>query len=42
MEPLDIVRAGILSPVVLSFALGIVAHLVRSDLRFPDQIYSAM
>jgi uncharacterized protein len=42
MEPLDIVRNGILSPVVLSFALGVVAHLVRSDLRFPDQIYSAM
>jgi len=42
MEPLDIVRNGILSPVVLSFALGIVAHLVRSDLRFPDQVYSAM
>lgn len=42
MDPIEIVRNGILSPVVLAFALGIVAHLVRSDLRFPDQIYSAM
>jgi hypothetical protein len=42
VELSDILRNGILSPVVLSFVLGIVAHLVRSDLRFPDQIYSAM
>jgi hypothetical protein len=31
-----------LSPIVLSFALGVIASLVRSDLKFPDQVYQAM
>ncbi len=42
MDLSDIVRANLLSPVVLSFALGMVAHFVRSDLKIPDQIYAAL
>ncbi|MCA3245665.1 MAG: sodium-dependent bicarbonate transport family permease [Tagaea sp.] len=42
MSTLEIVRLNLLSPMVLSFALGAIAHWVRSDLKFPDQIYAAM
>ncbi len=31
---------NILSPIFLAFVLGIVARIVRSDLRIPDSIYS--
>ncbi len=33
MEPLELVRLNLLSPMVLSFLLGIFATLARSDLR---------
>jgi uncharacterized protein len=36
MDPLELVRLNLLSPVVLAFGLGIIATLVRSDLRFPE------
>jgi hypothetical protein len=42
MSTLEIVRLNLLSPMVLSFALGAIAHWVRSDLKFPDQIYTAI
>jgi len=42
MTTLDLVRLNLLSPMVLSFALGAIAHFARSDLKFPDQIYSAL
>jgi uncharacterized protein len=42
MEIVDILRLNLLSPMTLSFALGVVATLVRSDLKFPDQIYTAL
>lgn len=42
MDGLDLVRVNILSPIVLAFALGIVARLIRSDLHIPDQLYSAL
>ena len=42
MDPLDLLRLNILSPVVLAFALGLVATFVRSDLRFPDELYAAL
>ena len=42
MEPLELVRLNLLSPPVLAFALGVVATLARSDLKFPDQLYSAL
>lgn len=34
--------ANLLSPVILAFALGVVAALVRSDLRLPDALYNAL
>jgi uncharacterized protein len=42
MEALELVRINVLSPVVLAFALGIAATLIRSDLRFPDELYTAL
>jgi uncharacterized protein len=42
MHPLDLVAVNILSPVVLAFALGIVATLVKSDLKFPEELYTAL
>ncbi|MFZ9746797.1 MAG: sodium-dependent bicarbonate transport family permease [Opitutaceae bacterium] len=34
--------ANLLSPAVLFFALGLVAALVRSELKFPEPLYSAL
>ena len=39
---LDLVRANLLSPMVLAFALGVLAVLVRSDLRVPPEVYAAL
>ena len=38
-EVLDAIRANLLSPAVLFFALGLVAALTKSDLRFPEPLY---
>jgi len=42
MDALELVRLNLLSPVVLAFALGMVATLARSDLKFPDELYTAL
>lgn len=42
MGGLDLVRINLLSPIVLAFALGLIARLIRSDLVIPDQLYSAL
>ncbi|MCS7194420.1 MAG: sodium-dependent bicarbonate transport family permease [Meiothermus sp.] len=42
METLELLRANLLSPAVLAFALGIVATLVRSDLRIPEALYTSL
>lgn len=42
MSGLELARLNLLSPVVLAFVLGVVAVLVRSDLRIPEQLYSAL
>ncbi len=39
---LDLLRSNLLSPMVLAFALGIIATLVHSDLKFPEQLYTAL
>ena len=39
MEILDAIRANLLSPAVLFFALGLIAALTRSDLKFPEPLY---
>lgn len=38
MDSLDLLTHNLLSPVILSFALGVVAKLVRSDLAFPEAL----
>ena len=42
MDSLDILRLSLLSPMTLSFALGVAATLLRSDLKFPDQLYAGL
>lgn len=42
MEILQSLASSLLSPMVLAFALGIFAALVKSDLKFPDELYTAL
>lgn len=42
MGALDLIQINLLSPVVLAFFLGMVATLVRSDLKIPDELYQAL
>lgn len=42
MSTLGILHANLLSPVVLAFALGVVARLVRSELRIPSTLYASL
>lgn len=39
---MDALLANLLSPIVLAFVLGILAALIRSDLEFPEALYSAL
>lgn len=39
MEIVELVRLNLLSPMVLAFVLGVIATLVRSDLKFPEELY---
>lgn len=42
MGPLELITVNLLSPVVLAFGLGIIATVVRSDLKFPEELYTAL
>lgn len=42
MESIGALAANLLSPIILAFVLGVIASLVRSDLRLPDGLYSAL
>jgi uncharacterized protein len=42
MELLQALSTSLLSPMVLAFALGLFATLVKSDLKFPDELYTAL
>jgi hypothetical protein len=42
MSVLDSLIQSLMSPMVLAFALGVLATLLRSDLKFPEEIYAAM
>ena len=42
MDFLDAIRANLLSPAVLFFALGLIAALTKSDLKFPEPLYVAL
>lgn len=38
----DILRANLLSPIPLAFALGVITRLVRSEFSLPRDVYSAL
>ncbi|MBL8048337.1 MAG: sodium-dependent bicarbonate transport family permease [Chthonomonas sp.] len=38
----ELILQNLCSPIVLAFVLGAIATLVRSDLKIPEQIYSAL
>ncbi|MBM4206407.1 MAG: sodium-dependent bicarbonate transport family permease [Gammaproteobacteria bacterium] len=42
MNPVDAITANLLSPAVLFFALGFLASVVKSDLKFPEPLYTAL
>ena len=42
MTTLDILRANLLSPLVLAFALGVFARLLRSELSLPKDLYVSL
>ncbi len=42
MVSLDLVLHNLLSPVVLTFVLGILAVFVKSDLKFPEELYQGL
>ncbi|MDM7323554.1 MAG: sodium-dependent bicarbonate transport family permease [Thermus sp.] len=42
MDALELLRLNLLSPMVLAFALGVVARLLKSDLAFPEAMYTAL
>jgi hypothetical protein len=42
LELFDILRLNILSPMVLAFVLGIIAVVIKSDLKIPEQVYTLL
>jgi hypothetical protein len=42
VDSLDLLRLNLLSPVVLAFVLGIIAVLVKSDLKIPEALSSSL
>lgn len=42
METLDLIRDNLVSPIVLAFFLGIIAALVKSDLKLPESITTGL
>ena len=42
MDAFELLRLNLLSPMVLAFVLGVLATVIRSDLRFPDALYTTL
>lgn len=42
MEHIATLASNLLSPIILMFVLGVIASLVRSDLKLPDGIYNTL
>ncbi len=42
MTIFDALAQSLLSPMVLAFALGIIAALIKSDLKFPPELYTGL
>ncbi len=41
-QALELLQSNLLTPVVLAFVLGAIAHTVRSDLRIPESLFTAL
>ena len=42
MDALELLRLNLLSPMVLAYFLGVAARLLKSDLAFPEALYTAL
>jgi hypothetical protein len=42
VENVDGLASNLLSPIILAFVLGVIASLIRSDLRLPDALYKSL
>ena len=42
MSTTQILTTNLLSPVVLAFALGVLARLVKSEFRLPKDLYASL
>ena len=42
MASLEILKANLLSPIVLAFLLGVLARLVRSEFKLPKDLYASL
>jgi len=42
MSTLQMLQTNLLSPIVLAFVLGVIARLVRSELRIPSTLYVSL
>ena len=42
MSTLQMLHTNLLSPIVLAFALGVIARLMRSELRIPSTLYVSL
>jgi len=42
VQAIDLLQTNLLTPVVLAFALGAVARLLGSDLKFPESLYTGL
>ncbi len=42
MDSFQLVQINLLSPMVLAFVLGLIAALIRSDLRLPEALYQSL
>lgn len=40
MNPLDLLRSNLSTPMVLGFALSLVAALVKGNIKLPEAIHS--
>ncbi|HEX4935264.1 MAG TPA: sodium-dependent bicarbonate transport family permease, partial [Gemmatimonadaceae bacterium] len=38
----DLLRANLLSPIALAFALGVTARVIQSDFRVPKDLYNGL
>lgn len=41
-QAIDLLQSNLLTPVVLAFVLGAIAHLLKSDLRIPESLFTGL